>query len=1368
MSSDSSRGKRHHHPVDSLCRKLQTINMMDQTSNPVLQIPKFQSKNFDSPQSNVKKNLEEILKKRTTKTSNHSNALGSDPELLSPFSDNVFSPCPLMATPSHRRVSDIRSETFSVSRNKERACRPWLLVGQTGCCSPYLLKRGELATPNAEQKTASSQEYIYLTSSPDLLTREVKPTQRMFRSPVSKRLSLGKGSRLPTEAKDYESSEVSLICEEDLLTTMFSACDVERRGKVAVSKLVDFLRFTTSRTSEDSSLEELCNMLDPDQRDISMDLETYHAIMKEWIEDSKRAPVRMNVTSGSLEALGGDVSRGDLETSDLISCIADLQFNNQKLQEENGQLKLALDGMEEANNRLTEEGGELRNQIKSFQQSVAQVKTLKEELEESKNNLSTAEEKRLKMAAQNKQLEKENQSLILKISSLQEENIGNALDSDGLQKKIAELSSNMADLKMQVHLYENMLGNKDTSLLKKDLDIQELKSTLKEYMSVIETLRVEKNKLVNNIQQMQQELISNGINFPLVYKFNSSIFEGNNSLHSELELAEQQLESPGIEVTLLDETLDKEVLLLLQGPERVVEKFKTTIQKLQEEFFQVEELAGLSQLWGADSESNTREAYQKKLADLREDLGKRRTLWIQKLDLLEAQKESLDKEVIKMAGNLRRMRTEQLHLKKTLSSRQNELASVNRLKEDAVAEADFLRSALQEATNQLEEASKKVKDREVDFHAACEEASTLQKKLEDSVAERGNLQGINLNLAQTCQLLELKVKEHSTALDSLRGKYFNGLLCGVLCQSCVDCDWRPLSSSNGNEEIRTGEKETCYYQRFGVQESCPLGSSRGPNLRCWISQYASLLDALALDSLQLIQRRSVPRAPGNTRTSSTLEEPHLRNGSLLDMMLEEHRCSNRSVGNQTDADVASGTRMEADFTKQDDAGPLTDVLPSSDQIPSQKVSSPASECTKGSHDMDSTLLHTMEVKVCEATSVSVEEAAAVDEEAKEETLCNMAGDFSSTEDLSSIAVCRNRQKSSVSPSEKEVEAEFLRLSLGFKCDLFTLEKRVRLEERSRDLAEGNLRKEIASALKLLDSLASLSEENQVQEIAKKLQKSLELLNQHATRVASKAEMLGAIHQESRVSKAVEVMIQHVENLKRTYAREHAELEELKEALLQNEKSFSSLGDRDESSIKKLSGSLKPSSLRRVSIATLPRNTGNAVALLPLAHLNESDGGERNDKFNRRSSWGLIGAKQGEKRPVLQRYISSPSWTESEEDQPETENAPLDLPVPEIQGSKARKLSEKENGPTKWRLLSLCTRAFSWVSSVRTSFCRPSKALYVSVVAIVFLAVLSTFIMGLSFRTSAEAASVGTGDAWTSVQQLLWPYTALQHQGPPPV
>ncbi|XP_061494338.1 inositol 1,4,5-triphosphate receptor associated 2 isoform X2 [Rhineura floridana] len=1389
MSSRSSHGKRHHHPVDSLCRKLQTINMMDQASNPALQIPKFQSKNFDSPQGNVKKNLEEILKKRTVKVS-ESNELAYDTNLLSPFNNNVFSPGPQTTTPRHRRISDIRSESISVSRNKERANKSWLLIGQAGGCSPCLFKYGESAasqlcgTSSTEQKAAPSREWDYLTSSPDLSAWELNTAQPVFQSPVSKSLSLG--WRPSTENKDDVSSDVSLICEEDLLTTIFSACDIERRGRVAVSKLVDFLRHTTSRSSEDSSLEELCNMLDPDQRDISMDLETYHAIMKEWIEDCRRSwkeqpsrettresmlagirtHVRLNVTSGSLEALGGDVSRGDLETSDLITCVADLQFNNQKLQEENSQLKVALDAMEEANNRLTEDNVELRNQIKSFQQSVTQVKTLKEELEEAKNNLNTAEERRLRTAAQNKQLEKENQSLILKISSLQEENIRNALDSDGLQKKIMELSRNIAEFQMQVHLYEKTVENKDASLLKKDFDIQEMKSTLKEYTSVIETLRVEKNKLVNNVQQMQQELISNGLSHPLIYKFNTSILEGTNSLLSELELAQEQSAISGIEWAALDELLDREILLLLQGPEQMGEKFTATIQKLQEELSQQEQLVKLCVPQAEDSQANMQEAYEKKLADLRQDMVNKRALWIQKLDLLVVQKETLDKELVRMAGNLRRMRTEQLHLKKALSSRQHELELAKQLKEDSVSEGDTLRLALQEVTKQLEDASKGAKDQDNALYAACEEARSLQRKLEESIAEQTNLQTVNINLTRTCQVLELKAKEQSTAFDSLKEKHFKGLLCGVLCQICVNDDESPLSSSNVNEEIRTEEKKTCCYKRFSSQQNLLLGSSWSPTLRPWCLQYTSLLDALALDSLQLIWRSSVPRAPENTRILATCEEQHLRNGSILHVMLEGHKCNSHAVGSQTDAELVSSASMDADFTKRD-AEPLTDVPSSSEQTAPQKTSSFTSECTNGSHGMDSTLLHNVEGKASQ-TALVLEEETAGKEEVKEETLNDMTGDSSSSEDLSSTAVCRVRQRDNISPSEKEVEAEFLRLSLGFKCDFFTLEKRVRLEERSRDLAEGNLRKEVASALKLLDSLASLSEDNQAQEIVKKLQKSLELLNQYAIRVASKAEMLGAIHQESRLSKAVEVMIRHVENLKRTYAREHAELEELKQALLQNERSFGSLGDRDESSIKKLPGSLKPSSLRRVSIATLPRNTGNAVTVLPLAQLNETDGSDKNDKFNRRSSWGLVGAKQGEKCPLLQRYVSSPSWTESEEEQPEPKNSPLEPPAPEARGSKARKLSEKKSNSSKWGLHSLCTRFFSWASSLRASICRANKTLCFSVVVVVFLAVLLTFILSLSFQRPAEAAPVGTGDAWTSVQQLLWPYTRLQHQGPPPV
>lgn len=75
----------------------------------------------------------------------------------------------------------------------------------------------------------------------------------------------------------------------DLTRSPVSKSVTARRaaGKVFVSHIVDYLRHTTSRSSEDSGLEELCNMLDPEHKDVSIDLDTYHAVMKEWIDDCR-------------------------------------------------------------------------------------------------------------------------------------------------------------------------------------------------------------------------------------------------------------------------------------------------------------------------------------------------------------------------------------------------------------------------------------------------------------------------------------------------------------------------------------------------------------------------------------------------------------------------------------------------------------------------------------------------------------------------------------------------------------------------------------------------------------------------------------------------------------------------------------------------------------------------------------------------------------------------------------------------------------------------------------------------------------------------------------------------------------------------
>ncbi|MGH0147562.1 UNVERIFIED_CONTAM: hypothetical protein FKN15_076843 [Acipenser sinensis] len=209
-------------------------------------------------------------------------------------------------------------------------------------------------------------------------------------------------------------------------------------------------------------------------------------IIRESLLSGRRSAL-LNVTVGSLEAFGGEVSRGDLETSDLVYCVADLQFNNQKLHNEMRKLKLAVEVMEEANNKLLEEKEDFRAQAKSGQQSDVKVKVLQEELEEMKVNLNSVEENRVRMVAQNKQM-----------------NIRNTMDIDGLQKKIADLCNINANLQL---------------------------------------LRNEKNKLENHINMMQPDLASGGMSLSLAYRLNQSIA---GSLHTELALAQQSPEVCGM------------------------------------------------------------------------------------------------------------------------------------------------------------------------------------------------------------------------------------------------------------------------------------------------------------------------------------------------------------------------------------------------------------------------------------------------------------------------------------------------------------------------------------------------------------------------------------------------------------------------------------------------------------------------------------------------------------------------------------------------------------------------------------------------------------------------------------------------------
>ncbi|XP_062917639.1 inositol 1,4,5-triphosphate receptor associated 1 isoform X4 [Mobula hypostoma] len=179
-------------------------------------------------------------------------------------------------------------------------------------------------------------------------------------------------------------------------------------------------------------------------------------------------------------------------------------------------------------------------------------------------------------------------------------------------------------------------------------------------------------------------------------------------------------------------------------------------------------------------------------------------------------------------------------------------------------------------------------------------------------------------------------------------------------------------------------------------------------------------------------------------------------------------------------------------------------------------------------------------------------------------------------------------------TEKEVENTFVQLSLAFKNDSYTLEARLGLAERERNLAEDNTERELENFKSELKSSASLWANSEQREAQERLLETVAVLQRLAIRLSGRAEMVGAVRQEKRMSKATEVMMQYVENLKRMYEKDHAELTEFKKLANQNSnRNYSPYGDSSDDGVPRTARSMsltlgKSVPRRRVSVAVLPK------------------------------------------------------------------------------------------------------------------------------------------------------------------------------------
>ncbi|KAF7667244.1 hypothetical protein LDENG_00071210 [Lucifuga dentata] len=179
-------------------------------------------------------------------------------------------------------------------------------------------------------------------------------------------------------------------------------------------------------------------------------------------------------------------------------------------------------------------------------------------------------------------------------------------------------------------------------------------------------------------------------------------------------------------------------------------------------------------------------------------------------------------------------------------------------------------------------------------------------------------------------------------------------------------------------------------------------------------------------------------------------------------------------------------------------------------------------------------------------------------------------------------------------TEKEVENAFVQLSLAFRNDNYTLETRLKQAERERNLTEEDTEKELEEFKGALKMTAPQWQNLEQREAYQRLIETVAVLHRLATRLSSRAEIVGAVRQEKRMNKATEVMMQYVENLKRTYEKDHAELMEFKKLANQNSnRCYGGSIDTGDDGVPRPSRSMsltlgKALPRRRVSVAVVPK------------------------------------------------------------------------------------------------------------------------------------------------------------------------------------
>ncbi|XP_048578461.1 inositol 1,4,5-triphosphate receptor associated 2 [Nematostella vectensis] len=1019
-----------------------------------------------------------------------------------------------------------------------------------------------------------------------------------------------------SESEDHDSSaeehELSKLKEEAILDSLFYACEVDDSGKVPVSRLISYLRTAVAKDSNDNTpefadnLDDLSLILDPEGQDVHISLTTYHAGISEWIDEIRKrsmasleeqyySPVTVNCTSpsfgslvqngldlatstpnastDSVEGIGGESpKKNDWDRAqEMMATIESLQANNKRLLDQYSSVQAQMDLTDELNAQLTAELTDLKKQMQILQHTSEKYKLLEKENADLRQSVSETQEVANSLQNRNSLLEREKQSLEENIQDLNVKLTQSQSEISLLASQKKELTESIG-LQKQV-VFEELKNVREEFAEESTTKTQYLNSVIAELTLANEELKLEKSRLEQVVADLTDEHPrdkphdSSCSPSSMPYSASTPVqrkrrpFSLKQELQAQLSTESRDLPSPLVGNSMCCDSLDGTALDTMGGSvfdhswasyashdtNTSIEGYSIVATQVATEFREKKDkaLQQINELACLDTSPGVKVRHEVIANQFNEEMN----TFAEKINSICLKKKSAEKRSAKLLITVKKLKEECERLQIERDKAYQKLGNLSLSSDDIDTRMEDLKKELSKVKEQLKASETTIEDLQnqlatinTELAAVRDEREKLAKtlgiqnehkdELERKLIDAHRSQS-QLDIQQTHQILRIKELEE---------------------------ELKRLSNHLLTEKERT----------TALEESLHLSVTKHSNEMQEIMDMIPITES-ELNKAKQSPRSSSPRVTGHT-LRSRLQDYILAVQGLLPPESAVRASPDGKPRSDLDDSSAEGSTHPPSLraTKGLPSPPYSSV---SSQSPERSAQSPYYSAESGVyrtvHETGSQTDLTSEyMKALE--SISGREKAAGDSNEsdaprhpkmlslwKKKLAVSFKHDEDYPDSLDSSANSGNFVDGvslhvRPAPSEREVEKHFRALVLAFQTDQMTLEKRLRVQERNRAVAESNMDQEFQHMTDLLKRYEEkYVRTKELQNVVVTLLTQIEVLRSSCQRVSSLAQQHGSVQQESRMSGGLEVMICHAENVSRHLERASQDLNEFrkKESLL---------------------------------------------------------------------------------------------------------------------------------------------------------------------------------------------------------------------------